>query len=144
MEPKQGFEIKVVGRLVQQQQIRLLREQAREMCPHDPAAAHFARGPVGIFFAKAEARKDLLGLGFEAVAPQFVEAIVDVVVDILRVQRFHRMVGFPCFDDPAQLNVFRRDAGGEFNDRFISHRRIFLRQIAKGDIALEHDLARVR
>ena len=68
LKPEQRFEVEMVRRLVEQQQVRLLREQTREVRAHDPAAAHFARGPVEILFAKAEAGEDLLGLGFELVA----------------------------------------------------------------------------
>jgi hypothetical protein len=76
----------MVGRLVQQQQVRLLRQQTGQVRAHHPAAAHLARGPVGILFAEAEAGEDLLGLGFETIAAQFIEPVVHVVMDVLRVQ----------------------------------------------------------
>ena len=38
LKPVQRFEIEMVRRLVEQQQVGFLREQAREMRAHDPAA----------------------------------------------------------------------------------------------------------
>ena len=90
LEPEQRLEVEMVGRLVQQQQVRLLRQQPRQVRAHDPAAAHLARGPVEILFAEAQAGEDLLGLGFEPVAAQLVEPVVHIVVDVLRVQRLDR------------------------------------------------------
>ena len=86
LEPEQGFEVEVVGRFVEQQQVGFLGEQPGQVGAHDPAAAHFAGRPVEILFAETEAGEDLLGLGFQAIAAEFVEAVVDIVVDFLRVQ----------------------------------------------------------
>ena len=83
LEPEQRFEVEVVGRLVQQQQVRLLRQQPRQVRAHHPAAAHLARGPVEILLAEAQPGEDLLGLGFEPVAAQFIEPVMHVVVDLL-------------------------------------------------------------
>ena len=57
LEPEQRFEVEVIGRLVQQQQVRLLRQQPGQVRAHHPAAAHLARGPVGILFAEARGRR---------------------------------------------------------------------------------------
>ncbi len=65
LEPQQRLQVEMVGRLVQQQQVRLLRQQPGQVRPHHPAAAHLARGPVEILVAEAEAGEDLAGLGFE-------------------------------------------------------------------------------
>ena len=43
LEPQQRLEVEMVGRLVEQQQVRLLDEQAREVRAHHPAAAHRAQ-----------------------------------------------------------------------------------------------------
>ena len=48
LEPEQRLEVEMVGRLVEQQQVRLLRQQPGQVRPHHPAAAHLARGPVEI------------------------------------------------------------------------------------------------
>ena len=133
----------MVGRLVQQQQVRLLRQQPGQVRPHHPAAAHLARGPVEILVAEAEPGEDLLGLGFETIAAQLVEPVVHVVMDLLRVQRLDRVVRLPRLEDAAELRVFRRDGRGQFDDRLVRHRRVLLRQIADGDAAFGGDGARV-
>ncbi len=131
----------MVRRLVEQEQIRLLHEQPGQMRAHDPAAAHLPRRPVEILFAKAQPGKDLLGLGFKLIAAEFVETVVDIVVNFFRVQRLDGMVRFPGFDDPAEFRVFGRDRGGKFHDGFIPHGRAFLGQMAEGNAAFENDLA---
>ena len=141
LEPEQRLEVEMVGGLVQQQQVRFLRQQPGQVGAHHPAAAHLARGPVEILLAEAQAGEDLLGLGFEPIAAQLIEPVMHVVMDVLRVQGLGRMVGFPGFEDAAQLGVFRRDGGGQFDDGFIADRGVFLRQIADGDAALGGDLA---
>ena len=61
LEPEQRLEIKMVGRLVEHQQVGLLHEQAREVGAHDPAAAHFTGRTVKILFAKGQAGQDFFG-----------------------------------------------------------------------------------
>ena len=143
LKPQQRLQVKMVGRLVQQQQVRLLRQQSGQVRPHHPAAAHLARGPVGILVAEAEAGEDLPGLGFETIAPQLVEPVMHVIMDLLRVRRLYRVVGLPRFENAAQLRVFGRDAGRQFYDGFVCHRGIFLRQVTDGDAAFGGDGARV-
>ena len=60
LKPSKGFEIEVVGRFVQQQQIRLLDEQPRQVRPHDPAATQLAKWPVEVPLAKCESGKNPL------------------------------------------------------------------------------------
>jgi len=143
LEPEQRLEVEVVGRLVQQQQIRLLRQQPRQVRPHHPAAAHLARRAVEVRLAKTQPGEDLLGPGLQAVAAQRAKAIVRVVMDFLRGQRRGRVIGFPGLEDAAQPGVFRGDGGGQFEDGFIGDRGAFLRQVAKGNAALAVELAGV-
>ena len=60
LKPSKGFEIEVVGRFVQQQQIRLLDEQPRQVRPHDPATTQLAEWTVEVPLAKCETGKDPL------------------------------------------------------------------------------------
>ena len=62
LEPEQRFEVEVIGRLVQQQQVRLLRQQPGQVRAHDPAAAHLARGPVEILSRKLRPARICLAL----------------------------------------------------------------------------------
>src|SRR5207253_3379616 len=86
LKPKQRFEIEMVGRFVEQQEVRFLREQAPQMRAHDPAAAHLAGWAIKIFFAKTQAGEDLLGFGLEPITAQFVKAVVDIVVDVFMME----------------------------------------------------------
>ena len=67
LQPVAGFEIEVVGGLVEQQQIRLLQQQFREREPHLPAAGELfgAAGPV--LFAKSESGQHGAHLRFNGV-----------------------------------------------------------------------------
>ena len=56
----------MVRRLVKHEQVRFLREQAREVRAHDPAAAERARGFLEIGFLEGQALENALGLGREA------------------------------------------------------------------------------
>ncbi len=63
LEPQRAFEIEIVGRLVQQQQIGR-REQRRGECdPHAPAAGKFRTGSGLIGGGKSEAAEDRGGAG---------------------------------------------------------------------------------
>ena len=141
LEPEQGFEVEMVRRLVEHQQVRLQGEQPGEMRAHHPSAAHLARGPLEIALAKSEAGENLLGLGVETVAAEFVEAVVDVIVNVLGMLRLDRMVGFPGFENPSQLRELRRDGSGQFDHRLVAHRRALLRQITELESALHRNLA---
>ena len=83
LKPEQRFEVEMVGRFVEQQQVRLLHEQPRQVRAHDPAAAHFARLAGRNPFRESQAGQNLLRLGFELIAAEFVETVVHVVVDFL-------------------------------------------------------------
>ena len=107
-------------------------------------AAHLARGPLEIRFAKAESGENLLGLRLQPVAAEFVEPIMRVVVNVLRVQGLDRMIRLPGLDDPPQLREFRRDGRSQFHHRLVPHGRALLRQVTDGDIAFGHHLAVVR
>ena len=46
LQPERAFEIEIVGRLVEQQQIGLGEQHGRERDPHAPAAGEFRAGPL--------------------------------------------------------------------------------------------------
>ena len=98
LKPKQCFEIEMVRRLVEHQQVGLLHEQARQMRAHHPAAAHLAGRTVEIGLAKTQAGEDFLRPGVELITAEFVEAVVGVVVEI----GFTRMPRVPGEHLPAQ------------------------------------------
>ena len=65
LEPEERFQIQMVRRFVQHQQVRLLGQQPRQMRAHHPAAAQLARGAVEIRLLETQAGENLLGLGHE-------------------------------------------------------------------------------
>ena len=140
LEPEQRLEVEVVRRLVEHEQVRLLREQSRQVRAHDPAAGHLARGPVEVRVAEAQALENLLRAGLDLIAIQLVEAVVNVVmrVNVVRVGRLPRL------ELAAHLDEVRRDGGGQLDDGFIPGGRALLRQVAQRDAALEIDLPIIR
>ena len=144
LKPEQRLEVEMIRRFVEHQQVRLLHEQPREVRAHHPAAAHFARGPLEVALAETQAGENLLGLRFEPVAAQLVEAVMHIVVNFLRMQRLDRVIRFPRLDDAAQLHEIRRDGRGEFNHSFVAGHRGFLRQVTERDAALTAHLAIIR
>jgi hypothetical protein len=68
---------------------------------------------------------------------------MDVVVNVLRVQRLDWMIRFPGFDDPAQPRVFRRSRGGKLDDAVVADRHALLRQMAESNAAFHDDVAGV-
>ena len=46
LKPEERFEVEMVRRLVEHQQVRFLREQPREMRAHHPAAGQLARRAI--------------------------------------------------------------------------------------------------
>ena len=65
LKPQERFEVEMVRRLVEQQQVGFLREQPREVRAHDPAAGHFSRRAMMVRQLETEAVENLLGLGDE-------------------------------------------------------------------------------
>ena len=61
LEPERAFEIEIVRRLVEQQDIRLEKENGRERHAHPPAAGEFPAGARLRFLIETEAGKDLRG-----------------------------------------------------------------------------------
>ncbi len=60
LKPQQRLQIQVVRRLVQQQQVRLLHQQARQVRAHHPAAAQRARAAVEVALAEGQPAQDAL------------------------------------------------------------------------------------
>ena len=65
LEPHQRFEVEVVRRFVEQQQVRLHDQQPREVRAHHPAAGERVGRPVEVAFAERQTAQDRFGLRFE-------------------------------------------------------------------------------
>src|SRR5690606_708340 len=60
-EPQRSFQIQMVGRLVQQQQVRLDKKQRRQRHAHAPAAGKRGAGALLCLLVEAEAGKNARG-----------------------------------------------------------------------------------
>ena len=58
LQPERAFEIEIVGRLVEQQQIWFREQRCGERNAHAPAAGEFRAGPLLVGGGKAEAGED--------------------------------------------------------------------------------------
>jgi len=139
-EPHERFEVEMVRRLVEQQQIGLLREQPREVRAHDPAAAQRRRRAVHILLAERQPRENPLRLRRDRV-PVILRKIADrlVVFVALRIAR-----GLAAAHRLTRLDELRRHARREIDHRLAAHRRALLRQKAERDPALHRDAPLVR
>ena len=77
LEPERAFEIEVVGRLVEQQDLGLEEQHGRERDAHAPAARQRAAGALLRFLVEAEAGEDLRGARRRGVRVDVGEALVD-------------------------------------------------------------------
>ena len=134
LEPAQGFQIEVVGGLIEHQQVGLHHQQAGEVGPHDPAPAQGVGGLVKIFRMKSEPAEYLLGLGFEVVAFEFgkfflgIQSFLAVWVRILS-QSFQG------------LGEFGGGGGGKFKHGLLTGRGTLLRQVSDPGAALPFNLS---
>jgi len=72
-QPQQGIQVEVVGRFVEQQQVRFGKEQPGQFQPHGPAAAEGCGRAVQLGRAKTEAGQYPAGAGFEVITAQVLE-----------------------------------------------------------------------
>jgi hypothetical protein len=61
LEPDDGVEVEVVGRLVEQQEIRGAHQRLREIEPHAPTAGEARHRPRKLLFLESEPHEQALG-----------------------------------------------------------------------------------
>ncbi len=100
LKPVAGFEIEVVGGLVEQQQVRPLEQELGKREAHLPAAGKFFSLTLPVVAVKAESAKNRADLGFERVAVaghefvfQLLVAVGDVGVFLALVVEFGHAAG---------------------------------------------------
>ena len=76
-EPQRAFEIEIVGRLVEQQQIRLGEQGRGERDAHPPAAGELGHRPFEIGIGKAEPAQDFRGARRRPIGVDGVQALID-------------------------------------------------------------------
>ena len=123
LEPAERFQIKVVGRFVKHEQVRLHHEQSGKMGSHDPSAGHRSGWAIEIAFAEGQSGKDALGFCLKGVPIQFDKSrdcfimLVRVLIRVFAQALLH-------FDEA------RGNRGGQFQDDFVASRCGFLRKKA--------------
>ena len=80
LEPVARFEVEMVRRLVEQQQVGLAEQQLGKRDAHLPAAGKRFRRPLEVVGAEAEALKDGRGLQLDAVAVAEAEPVLQLAV----------------------------------------------------------------
>ena len=63
LEPERAFEVEIVGRFVEQQQVGLGEQRGRQRHPHPPAAGELRHRPGQVRRREAQAAQDLGGAG---------------------------------------------------------------------------------
>ncbi len=82
LQPRQGGEVEVVGRLVEQQQRGRQQQQPGERRPHPPASGEFAERLGHLVGTEAQAAQDRARLRLEPVAAQRLEAVLQLAVPL--------------------------------------------------------------
>ena len=136
LKPAEGFQIEVVGWFVQQQQIRFLDEQPRQVSAHDPTAAQRACGPFKIRVTEGETFQNLFGTSLDTPAV-FIRKNFQCSMMLLGVLRRRSQ----C---PVRLRECWRDRTGEVQHAFVPGGRTFLGEKAVIGTAFPGDGAGIR
>ena len=89
-QPVAGFEVEMVGRLVEQQKIRFLQQQLGQRQPHLPAAGKSLGLAVPIVLHKSQPCKNGADLRFDGVPVTGLEFVLDQMVTIGDLRIFRR------------------------------------------------------
>ena len=141
LEPVAGFQIEVVGGLVEQQQVGLGQQQLGQRDAHLPAAAELVGLPRPILFAEAEAGEHAAHLRVERVAVERVKALLQHGVALGRgfvLRAFVIELGqLPAepLDLALHLAQLVEDGQAFFKDRPAGEPQTLLRQIADAHAA---------
>ena len=79
-QPLDAFEVQVVSRLVQKQQVGVAQEELGECDAHLPAARELGARALKVGDLKAQAGQDFAGVALELVAAQVLKAVLDLAV----------------------------------------------------------------
>ena len=128
------MQVEMVGRLVEQEEVRLLDKQAGEVGAHCPTTAEFAGRTIKVTFAKAKSGEDFLGPGFEFETVELSEMAmgIDLVSVVIPEER-------ATGSDDAGVKV-----DGDFNDGLVFDGRGFLRKKPQRTTPIAGDFASIR
>ena len=140
-EPVAGFQVQVVSRLVEQQQVGLGQQQLGQRDAHLPAAAELVGLPRPIFLAEAEAGEHAAHLRVERVAVERVKALLQHGVALRRglvlgpgVIELGQLPG-QLLDLALHLAQFVEDGEAFFEDGAAGELQALLRQVADAHAA---------
>ena len=141
-QPVAGFEIEVIGRFVEQQQVGLFEQQFGQRDAHLPAAGKLLGAALPVALAEAEAAEHDADLGFDGVAV----ARAEFALRAMKAVRHGGVFGAGRIEltharSQLLLFFFERPQLVEDGHTLCEHRapgkrKPFLRQIADGDAAL--------
>jgi hypothetical protein len=89
LDPLEGLEVQVVGRFVQQEQVRRLEQESAQGDPHSPTARQRGQRGVELVGREAQPAQDRLGARVQAVAAQRLVLVLEVAVAV------HEFLGGP-------------------------------------------------
>ena len=133
LEPAERFEIQVIGRLIEHQEVGFHDEEPGEVRAHDPTAAHGFGGTMEIGFAEGEAGENALGLRLVLVTAELGIAAEGVVVFLGVGAAGAGAVG----ENAHEPAVLGGDGDGEFENGLVAARGGFLREVADGGVLVD-------
>ena len=136
LEPVARLEVEVVGRLVEEQQVRLPEQQLRERDSHLPAAGEGFGRPLEVAGLEAQTLQDGRGFQLDAVPVVDAEAVLQIAVAVQHrvvLGLRNRLVAEPPLER-VHLRLHRQQLA-EGAGRFVEHRpagvvEAVLRQVA--------------
>ncbi len=138
-EPGSAFEIEIVGRLVEHQQLGLREQHAAERCAHAPAAGEFLAGAREVVLREAEADEDFGRARFARPRIDVGEALVDLAdaIGVFAGVGLAHQAG--AFDVGLEHDIEQRSVVGRDFLQHVAHLRAALD--ADGAVALPSPLA---
>jgi hypothetical protein len=136
LEPRDGLEVQVVGRLVEQQHVGLAQQKLRERDPHEPSARELLGHTGEVALLEAEAHQHGTRLGLDRVAAEVLEALSQAPVLLQEALLLHRLgllgdVGLELGDAVLERGHLRGDGQHLRQQGATVHLDRFLLQVAQ-------------
>ena len=137
LEPSQRFQIQMIRRLIEHQEIGFHDQKSGKVCAHDPSSAQGARRLVDIRISESQTVEDSLGFDREAVAVKLGKTGVGLVMDRVVLARM-------ITQQTADFLHGAGSVGGQFQHGLIPGRGALLGKESDADIPLQGNGSRVR
>ena len=142
LEPQHGVEVEMIGRLVEQQQIRAAHQRLREVEAHPPSAGKASDGLAVPPLGEAQPRQQRRGARAGGVAADLVEAVMQLGEGLTGELRADRRSGLRRQQRALDFAQFPVAVEHEFDGRRGGGRR-FLRDVRDGPRRRQRNVARV-